>query len=235
MESEKNEEKPGVLPMSEKTRYAKTEQPEKKTGSRFHRNYFEGYKVVNVLSPNGKTHTKYVYALPWKKMDISDGQFRFRKFLYPLLLCASAVLSYLALSKPTSVNLSMPVSVCIAASTGLLLYMFYLIINYCFLSRLTTIGDYKTCFVRLRIVSIASAACAFATAVAMVVLMLTTQDATSRQTIPHVLLQTLSALLLGVIALLENRTRYIDVPNDSFMQHEHSVTGSENESEDAPV
>lgn len=213
-------------------RSEKTAQPQEKTGSRFHRNYFEGYKVVNVLSKDGKTRTKYIYALPWKKMDISDGQYRFRKFLYPFLVCASAVLSYFALSQPTSANLSMPVSFCIAVSTGLLLYMLYLVTNYCFFKRLVTIGDHKTCIVRLRIVSIVNAACALATAVVMIVHMLVVRDATSQQTLPHALLQALSALLLGVIAYLENRTKYIDVPNDSFMQQEDTPTETEKESED---
>jgi len=215
-----------------KLRSEKTAPPQEKTGSRFHRNYFEGYKVVNVLSKDGKTRTKYVYALPWKKMDISDGQYRFRKFLYPFAVCASAVLSYFSLSQPTPTNLSTPVSICIAVSTGLLLYLLYLVSNYCFLKRLITIGDHKTCIVRLRVVSIANAACALATAVVMIVHMLAIPDADFRQTLPHALLQALSALLLGVVTYLENRTTYIDVPNDSFMQQGGTVLEPEKESKD---
>lgn len=225
------------MPENTKNRWLrseKTEQPQEKHGSRFHRNYFEGYKVVNVLSQDGKLRTKYVYALPWKKLDIPDSQYLLRKFLYPILLCASAVLSYLGLSKPTTANLSMPVSICIAVSTGLLLYMLYLVINYCFIKRLITIGDYKTGIVRLRVVSIISAACALATAVVMLVYMLFVRDATSQQTLTHAMLQALSALLLGVIAFLENRTKCIDVPNEEFLQDSNVVSAFENQSDDTP-
>ncbi len=108
------------------------------------RRFFEDFKTYEYVDPDGKVHSKSVYAGRIYTPPFSPARYRLRKLLYFALWLAAGVLVYYAGSRALPVNMS-PVTVALQiAEIVCMCWVLIGVCNYCLAPYQRTIGEQKT-------------------------------------------------------------------------------------------